>query len=549
MRFLTLPIERAEGAILAHSIAGRGVQLKKGRRLLAADIESLGRAGIAEVMAAELGPDDVVEDQVAGLVARAIAGADTSVGEPFTGRANIYAAADGVFTADPQTVIALNSVDEGLTLAIIAPFERVHREQMVATVKVIPFALPRPLVDRAVALAEDAQSRIGVAAFAPRRAGLVLTRFAGTKPSIVEKRRRAIAHRLEACGSTLAEVRDCAHKIDDVRREIGALAEAARDPILVFGASAIVDRGDVVPAGLLAAGGEIVHLGMPVDPGNLLMLGRIGTADVIGVPSCAASAKTNGFDWVLERRLAGLRVGSAEIIAMAPGGLLKEISTRPQPREGGPEPDDRRAPEIAAIVLAAGRSSRMGSSNKLLEDVAGRPMIRATVETALASRARTVIVVTGHDEDRVRAALDGLEVRLVRNPEYQRGIGTSISAGLSSLPASQDGALVLLGDMPLVRSSDLDRLIAAYAPKESRSICVPTFQGKRGNPVLWGSLFFPLLRRLGEDFGGKQVMADNGEAIVEVEMGHAGVLMDADTPDALSVLRSALGGAADASRT
>ena len=106
------------------------------------------------------------------------------------------------------------------------------------------------------------------------------------------------------------------------------------DPILVFGASAIVDRGDVVPAAVRAAGGEVVHVGMPVDPGNLLMVGRIGRADVIGVPSCATSVKLNGFDWVLQRLLANLPVGRAEIVAMAPGGLLTEIEARPQPRGG-----------------------------------------------------------------------------------------------------------------------------------------------------------------------------------------------------------------------
>jgi molybdenum cofactor cytidylyltransferase len=305
--------------------------------------------------------------------------------------------------------------------------------------------------------------------------------------------------------------------------------------ILLFGASAIVDRNDVIPRSLVAAGGEIVHLGMPVDPGNLLMLGKLGRTPVIGVPSCARSPKINGFDWVLERTMAGIELQARDIMDMGVGGLLMEIPSRPAPREGT-EPKPKQAAQIAAVVLAAGKSTRMGS-NKLLKPVNGTPMIRQTVETVLQSRASPVVVVTGHDAGHLKQALKGLDVVLVDNPHFAQGLSTSLAAGVGSLPASADGALMVLGDMPLVPAATLNKLISAFDPQEGRSICVPVYQGERGNPVLWGRQHFGELAGIKGDRGAKVLLVVNSDHVVEVPVGNEGVLTDFDTPDSLARLK------------
>ena len=156
------------------------------------------------------------------------------------------------------------------------------------------------------------------------------------------------------------------------------------------------------PAGIVAAGGAVSHFGMPVDPGNLLLLGSLHGEPVVGLPSCARSPKVNGFDFVLQRLFAGLAVTGKDVMRMGVGGLLQEIPNRPQPRDVENAP--LRAPRIAALVLAAGLSSRMGS-NKLLEGWRGHPLLRWTVEAALASDARPVIVVTGNEAPKIEAAL------------------------------------------------------------------------------------------------------------------------------------------------
>ena len=192
------------------------------------------------------------------------------------------------------------------------------------------------------------------------------------------------------------------HEQASLARAIDEVLKAGAELVIVFGASAIADRRDVIPAAIEAVGGEIEHFGMPVDPGNLMLIGRLARAAVLGAPGCARSPKENGFDWVLMRLLAGLPVARDDITGMGVGGLLMEIVTRPQPRA---EPAPRKAGKhVAAVVLAAGRSTRMGAINKMLAEIGGKPLVRIAAEQALASRAKPVIVVTGH---RARARRGG----------------------------------------------------------------------------------------------------------------------------------------------
>ena len=341
--------------------------------------------------------------------------------------------------------------------------------------------------------------------------------------------------------------------LDELRLElapqIAAAVKSGADLVLVHGASVIVDRHDVIPAAIERAGGRVEHFGMPVDPGNMLLLGRLDGTRVLGLPGCARSPKMNGFDWVLERIVAGLPVGRREIMSMGAGGLLAEIPSRPLPRaEAGAAPAAKPAaqverkpppgPRIAALLLAAGRSSRMGGPNKLLESIDGVPMVARTAQRLLSSRARPIVAVLGNDADRVDQALGRLPVERVRNPAFADGLSTSLKAGLAALPADIDGVVVCLGDMPLITGRDIERLIAAFNPLEGRAIVVPTRHGKRGNPVLWARRFFAEMAELAGDVGAKHLIGEHAELVAEIEMDGDGVLVDIDTPDALAELRA-----------
>jgi molybdenum cofactor cytidylyltransferase len=431
----------------------------------------------------------------------------------------------------------LNRLHEAITIATLAPHEAVEAGQMLATIKIIPFAAPREAVDAAIVIATQGAPLLHIAPYRARRAGLIMTTLAATKTSVLDKTAAVLRERLEHLGSVLVDEDRCSHDAADIAHAVGKQLALGLDPILIFGASAITDRRDEVPGGIVAAGGEIKHFGMPVDPGNLLLLAEHGRTSIIGLPGCARSPKLNGFDWVLQRLLADQAMGPDEITAMGAGGLLKEIPSRPQLRAGASAAP--KAPRIAALILAAGQSRRMGVTNKLLAEIDGKAMLARVVEAAKASQVEYLLAVTGHEADTVAAALTSYDVPTVHNPAFADGLSTSLHTGVDALPDNLDGVIVLLGDMPRIAPSHINRLIAAYNPVEGRAICVPTYQGKRGNPVLFGAQFFAEMTQVGGDSGAKHLIGENEDELVEVAMEDDAIFLDVDTPDALTAIRAA----------
>ncbi|WP_207462451.1 molybdopterin-binding/glycosyltransferase family 2 protein [Azospirillum sp. SYSU D00513] len=533
MFFGSLPLAEAEGAVLAHSLRAGSLAFKKGRLLSAADLEALRAAGVETVVAAKLGPEDVAEDEAAERIAAALLGDGLTAGAPFTGRVNLFAAKRGLLVLDPARIDAINLCDESITVATLPAFAAVEPGQMVATVKIIPFAAPGACLDQVVREASGG-GVLGLAPYRALSAALIQTRLPGLKESVLDKTLEVTRARLAALGGALVAELRCEHEEEALARtivEIGAV-----DLLLIAGASAITDRRDVLPAAIERAGGTVEHFGMPVDPGNLLLLASLDGKPVLGLPGCARSPKLNGFDWVLQRCAAGVPVTREEVMRMGVGGLLMEIPTRPLPRAGTPEAEAQRVPRIAALVLAAGRSTRMGGPNKLLAPVDGGPLITRTVDAVLASGAGPVLVVTGHMAEEVRAAVGARPVAFTHNPAFAEGLSTSLRAGLAALPGDVDGVLVCLGDMPRVSSAAIDRLIAAFNPLEGRAICVPVTGGKRGNPVLWDRAFFPEMAQAAGDTGAKHLIGRHAELVCEVPIDEPGVLYDVDTPELLAAL-------------
>jgi molybdenum cofactor cytidylyltransferase len=528
VKFGPEPAATVAGALLAHSLALPGRVLKKGRLLTEEDAAAIAATGRAKVIVARLDPDDVPEDRAAEALAQALGGAGLTVQAPFTGRCNLVAEAAGVVTIDRAVIDAINGIDEAITVATVAPYEAVTTRQLVATIKVIPFAVPRAVLDACLAAA----ARIDLHRFRPQRVGLIQTTLPNTKASVLDATSDVTAGRLAALGATLVAERRTEHTSAAVAAAIAALDEAALDLVLIAGASAVVDRRDVLPAGIEAAGGVIHHFGMPVDPGNLLLLAERAGKPVLGLPGCVRSPKLNGADWVIQRLCAGLPVTRADVMAMGVGGLLKEIPVRGQARDHAAAP---RAPMVAGLVLAAGRSRRMGR-NKLLIPIDGDAMVTHAVDALLSAQVAEVVVVVGHEADAVRAALGTRAVRVVENPDFASGLSTSLKAGLAALAEDVDAALVCLGDMPRVDSASLDRLIAAFSPADGRAIVVPTFEGQRGNPVLLGRGVWPAIAAVTGDVGARAVIDAHAAQVVEVAISHGGVLLDLDTPAALEAL-------------
>lgn len=327
MKFGPVAVAQAQGAVLAHSVALKSGRLRKGRVLNVDDIAALTEAGHDMVIVAALDPDDVAEDQAAQRLAQAVlgdgVGLDTTA--PFTGRVNLLAQGAGVVELDRSALEAINAVHPMITIATVPPWQQMGPGGMVATIKIISYAVPSGELNRAIVAAGTGAITLRVPVLSD--ATLIITEI---PKGVGDKGRKAIEGRLRALGVGLSDVIMVPHQTEALAK---ALATAQTELILILTGSATSDIEDVAPAAVRLAGGEIARFGMPVDPGNLLFLGEIAGKKVIGLPGCARSPALNGADWVLSRVICGVPVTSADISAMGVGGLLKEIPTRPQPRQ------------------------------------------------------------------------------------------------------------------------------------------------------------------------------------------------------------------------
>jgi len=330
VKFGALPIGQAEGAILAHAVRLDGVTLKKGDVVTPERLRMLTQAGVTRVVAAQIEEGDVGEDEAAVRLAERLAGERVRCAPPFTGRANLFAEAAGLAVIDRAAIDRLNAIDEAITVASLPSHRPVEEGDMVATVKIIPFSTRGETLE--AALAAIVSPPVSVAPFRPLRVAVASTVLPGLKESVIAKTLRALEARLAPTGARVVAHVTAPHEIGPLAAALERLARGA-ELIIVFGASAITDRRDVIPAAVEACGGRIERFGMPVDPGNLLLLAARGETPIVGAPGCARSPKENGFDWVLQRLLAGVPISDADIREMGVGGLLMEIASRPQPRE------------------------------------------------------------------------------------------------------------------------------------------------------------------------------------------------------------------------
>ncbi|MFN7125851.1 MAG: NTP transferase domain-containing protein [Allorhizobium sp.] len=538
MKFGPIPIVEAEGSILAHSQPLSSGKLSKGHLLQAADTARLTDEGISTVIACRLDPGDLTEDEAAERLSTAIQPKGLSRSPASTGRVNFYASENGLFLADRAVVDRFNAVDPAITLACLSDRRDVRAGDLVATIKIIPLAVAGASVAAAAAILEQAYA-FEVAPYRAHRVHLIATQLPSLKPSVMEKTARVLEARLMPSASRLVSERRVAHQAEAVAEALRAALEETlpeRDAprlIVVFGASAVADQEDVIPSAIRLAGGDVTQVGLPVDPGNLLVLGHVDGVPVIGAPGCARSPKENGFDWVLNRILAGHPPDRAEMTGWGVGGLLMEIPSRPLPRLAATADADPAA--FGLVVLAAGRASRMGEGgrHKLLAEFEGEPLVRRSVRQAAEAKCGAVTVVTGHRSAEVAEALSGLGAQVEENPDFASGMASSLKVGLAAIEAQGlPGMMVLLADMPNVSSADIAALAQAYRKAGGKAIVRAVSDGQRGNPVVLPAATFEALKALEGDIGARPVIESAGLAVIDVEIGPAARL-DVDTPEAI----------------
>ncbi|KMK66870.1 molybdopterin-binding protein [Puniceibacterium sp. IMCC21224] len=330
MKFGSVPLDRAEGAVLAHSVALSDGRLRKGTALGAAELARLAQGGIAEVVVARLAPEDVAEDAAAARLAQALVPdpdlVGLRIGPAATGRVNLFSQVTGVAEVDAARINAVNAVHPMITVATVPKWQRMAQGAMVATVKIISYAVPESDLVQACAVAA------GGLQMRPTSIATAQLIHTAVGDDDCDKGQRAIQTRMERMGVALGDKMVVRHQIDALTV---ALRGVTADLVMILTGSATSDSRDVAPEAVRAAGGTVTHYGMPVDPGNLLFIGTLGGRPLIGLPGCARSPALNGADWVMERLICGVPVSSADLMGMGVGGLLKEIPSRPRPRNAG----------------------------------------------------------------------------------------------------------------------------------------------------------------------------------------------------------------------
>ncbi|MFW2544062.1 molybdopterin-binding protein [Primorskyibacter sp. 2E107] len=329
MKFGDISLDAALGSVLAHSVALPKGRLKKGRVLSLDDIATLREAGLRSVTAATLEPGDVGEDAAAERLAAALVPdaerAGLRLGRAATGRVNIHAQGSGIVEVISDRIHALNALHPMITVATVPQWQRIDAGGMVATVKIIAYAVPDAALE-AACLAGQAALRLRPAVC--QTVDLIQTALEPGESG--EKGQAVTGARLARLGVALAPKQVVPHECAPLAAAIRA---STADAILILTASATSDLHDTAPEALRQAGGTVTHFGMPVDPGNLLFFGELDARPVIGLPGCARSPALNGADWVMERLLCGVPLHPRDIAAMGVGGLLKEIPQRGRLRE------------------------------------------------------------------------------------------------------------------------------------------------------------------------------------------------------------------------
>ncbi len=505
--------------------------MRKGQRLNLEQIEQLRLAGIATVMAAREEPEDLHENAAAERLAYALVPwpdlQGLRVGPARHGRVNLFASREGLFRVRPHLVMAFNQISESVALSTLSNWCRVAAGQLVATVKVIPFAVREEAVVRVREALPFDQPALEVRPVRIRSAALVTTRGEWTPAKLPARGIDAVRARLGSLSIPLTSAAEVPHAMEPLAE---ALSESSAELLLVLGDTVTSDRGDVAPQAIIRAGGRILRFGMPVDPGNLLLLAELGGRPVIVLPGCARSPKLNGADWVLERIACGVQLGDADFAAMGVGGLLHEIASRPAPRLGGTEVPP--VPTIPVLLLAAGTSRRMEGSHKLLRTVDGVPLAALSASRLADSLASEIVAVVGPRREEMARALHvhaPERVRVLENQLHEEGIGASIRVGIAAVAEDADAVVIALADMPEIDASDIDRLIRSYNPAKGAGICrLVGPNGEPGHPVLFGKRYFEALAALTGDRGARDVLLEHCRDVLDLE-ATAEKLVDLDT--------------------
>ena len=531
MKIKSLAPQDSIGAVLAQTYNLPGKVISKGTFVTNEFVGYFKTCNVKTILCAVPEEGDIHEDEAAEAISSAIDKNHIYADKASTGRVNFKSQSLCLVRYDRDFIKEVNLVDESIAFSIVEHNQLLAEGDLIATLKIIPFFMQKKYVDRVIKiLAKDELFKIH--SLKKKEVTLIQTCFEWQKKSIFTATSNVTKARLEALGCSLNKEKLINHDYDTLRAIIRSSVKNEPEILLVSGASAITDRSDYIPKAILSEGGEIIQYGLAVDPGNLLLIGKVGNTTVIGMPGCARSPKLNGFDWVLQLLMADIPINREELADMGAGGLLMEIASRPLPRALA-KSVSKREKKVMGVILAAGNSTRMGKDNKLLRNIGTAPLIRNTAIEMLKSDLDTCSIVLGYQSDKVADVIKDLNINLILNPLWKEGQASSLRAAINTLDSTYSDLLIMLGDLPGIKSSHINSIIEEHLLTDNRKskITIPSFKGQKGNPVIWGRSFFHDLSNLEGDVGGRTLFSEHPAAINILEMNDPWVVKDADTPE------------------
>ena len=531
MKIENLDPEKSKGSILAQSYSLSERRLSKGTHVSKAIVELLNRENVKTILCAVPHAGDMHEDTAAKAISNAIDRKQIYAEEASTGRVNFKTPELCIVRYNRELIKKINLVNESIAFSIVEHNQLLAKNDLIATLKIIPFFASKIYVERVVALLSKYEI-FKIHRLEEKKVDFIQTYYNWQKRSIFKATSNVTRSRLDALGCLLEKETLIPHDHESLCSEIKSSLDSGAQVLLISGASAITDRSDYIPRAILSVGGEIIQYGLAVDPGNLLLIGQIGSTTVIGMPGCARSPKLNGFDWVLQLLMANIPITKEELADMGAGGLLMEIASRPLPRALS-KSVYKREKKIMGVILAAGNSTRMGKDNKLLRNVGDASLVRNTAVEMLNSDVDSCSIVLGYQSDKVAEVIKDLNISLILNPLWQEGQASSLKAALNTLDDTYSDLLIMLGDLPGVKSRHINTIIEEHLLTNNRrsKITIPSFNGKKGNPVIWGRSFFPDLSNLEGDVGGRALFNHHPAAINLLDMDDPAVVTDTDTPE------------------
>ena len=524
MKFGKVFVNKSLNGILAHSMVIDGKKLNKGKIINKTDISLFKRHDIKEITCAILNKKDIQEDKAANAIAKNFRNSSVAVENAITGRSNILAAKSGLLIINEAQINKFNNISEDITIASLNNYFKVEKGDMIATIKIISFSITSSNLKRISNL--NLKNALKILPFNKNRCGLILTQGSKENKKLNDISESRIRDRLEKINHELVTTLKCKHNAVEISNKIKLFKKNKIDLILILGASAIVDIKDEIPSAIKQSGGKIIRFGMPVDPGNLLLIGKNKNTHIIGLPGCARSPSLNGFDWVLERIAADVNINKKDIARMGIGGLLKTKKALRNLKTNNNY-------KISSIILAAGRSKRMKSNNKLLSKLSETTMINQVVNSAILSNTDSDIIVLGHEKENIEKILPNKNLTISINKNYNQGISSSIKIGISSLPEDCDAVIIILGDMPDVTDKLINNLIKSFNPEIKRHIILPYYKSQLGNPVIISRRFFPEILQLKGDSGAKNIIKKNLDYVYKLPQKNNASLLDIDTDQQL----------------